>query len=283
MNDRFSEIRKRICALAQQEQNILSVIEIGSQTRKKNTADAYSDLDVILVCKCYDAYLHSDEKLSEIGDIKISFIEDTFGGGKERRILFDGSLDVDFILLNKKQILALLNSGFLNGIFARGYAVLYDSIGLRDQISIPAHSDVIKREMTGSDFQNMVSDFWFHTVWAAKKIRRGEYWVALMCVNAYLKSYLLRILELYYGGGDAGSDVWHDGRFLETWADAQTLNELQGCFAAYDESSMQTALMHTADLFSRLARACAKRDGLPYPETAEEYAKSVYGALLLRR
>ena len=31
----------------------------------------------------------------KLGNVKISFVEMTLGGGKERRILYDGALDVD--------------------------------------------------------------------------------------------------------------------------------------------------------------------------------------------
>ncbi len=126
----------------------------------------------------------------------------------------------------------------------------------------------------------MTNDFWFHTVWAAKKIRRDELWMAAMCVNAYLKSFLIRILELYFGGGDNYTDVWHDGRFLEKWADEQTLNELNGCFASYGKKNISAALKSTANLYARLSRACEERDGLPYPDIAENYAREVYGELL---
>ncbi len=131
--------------------------------------------------------------------------------------MFDGSLDVDFILLTKEQMSGLISERFFDGIFGRGYSVLYDRIGLAEKISIPENSDVVKRTMSSAEFANVVNDFWFHTVWAAKKICRGEYWVAIMCVNAYLKSHLLKIMELYYGGGAEYRDVWHDGRFLERW------------------------------------------------------------------
>jgi len=62
----------------------------------------------------------------------------------------------------------------------------------------------------------MVNDFWFHTVWAAKKILRGETWVAAMCVNGYLKSNLLRVMEI--DARARGEDPWHAGRFMEKWA-----------------------------------------------------------------
>ena len=44
---------------------------------------------------------------------------------------------------------------------------------------------------------NMINDFFFHTIWASKKILRGELWTAKMCIDAYLKKYLLKITEMY--------------------------------------------------------------------------------------
>lgn len=280
MNDRYYEIKKNILALAESEQSISAVIEIGSQSRKTASADEFSDLDVIIVCENYEKFLNSDEKMSQIGDMKISFVEDTFGGGKERRILFDDSLDVDFIFLNRNQMCQLLESGFFDGFFSRGYTVHYDINGMLDNVNVPKNSGKIKRTMTASEFNNIVNDFWFHTVWCAKKICRGELWVAIMCVNAYLKFHLLKVMELYFGGGEDFADVWHDGRFLEKWADSQTLSELESCFATYDKEQIVNSLNNTANLFSRLARACGERDKLNYPETAEENACNLIKELI---
>ena len=76
------------------------------------------------------------------------------------------------------------------------------------------------------DIKAIVFDFFFHTVWASKKILRGELWTAKMCIDAYLKNYLLKMIEMY-SVSKYHVDVWHDGRFLDRWAEKEVLMELE--------------------------------------------------------
>lgn len=56
---------------------------------------------------------------------------------------------------------------------------------------------VASPQISESEFLNLTNDFYFHNIWAAKKLLRGELWSAKMCVDAYLKNYLLKMIELY--------------------------------------------------------------------------------------
>lgn len=282
-NDRFSGIKENILSLAGKNEKIKAVIEIGSQTRKCEKADEYSDLDLIIISDISEAFIDDDKILSEVGDIQISFTEATFGGGMERRILFDGNLDVDFILLSPDQFISLMESHFVDVIFARGFSVLYDTMNAADKITVKSGSRLPYEKLTDKEYDNLVNDFWFHTVWAAKKICRGEIWTAKMCIDGYLKRYLMRMVEMYHvcvHGNDF--DVWHEGRMVDKWADEEIKSKLAECFDSYDAQGLSSALKNTADLFGFLARTCARTDEYNYPQKAEEYAKSVYGSLLER-
>ena len=70
------------------------------------------------------------------------------------------------------------------------------------------------------------------------------------------------------------TDIWHDGRFLDRWADSCVLDELKDCFAHYNSDDCQRALIATHRLFARLARTVANKRGHAYPEKAEECALS---------
>jgi len=37
------------------------------------------------------------------------------------------------------------------------------------------------------EFLDLINDFWYHTVWTAKKLRRGELWTAQGCSDSYMK------------------------------------------------------------------------------------------------
>jgi len=85
-----------------------------------------------------------------------------------------------------------------------------------------------------------------------------------------LKKYLLRAIEMYTICTDK-TDVWHNGRFLEEWADEEIVRELKLCFAHYDKEDMISALKSTYELFGRLAKKVAGHCGYPYPDEADIY------------
>lgn len=273
--DRYFEIKQRLWNLAETNDGLLAVVAFGSSAREYAGKDAYSDLDLILVCRDPGDWLYGN--LPEtLGEIKLSFVEPTFADGMERRILYDGSLDVDLILLTPEQMEQAVNSGVAAEVLGRGYTVLYDAIKIGDRLK-HIHAPAPRRGMTEQEFLNTVNDFWFHTVWSAKKILRGELWTAKMCIDAYMKNLLLKMLE----ESEADTkDVWHNGRFLEKWAGDDVVAALDGCFAHYDRADMVLSLTNTARLFGRMARRAAQIRGFSYPDEAEKYACSLLDTYL---
>ena len=205
--------------------------------------------------------------------MSISFIEPTLGGGKERRCIYDDDKDVDMIIFTPLQFEDALRKGVAEWVMNRGWRLLYDAGSYAEMIPQFVSAKVSRDVMTDEEYENTVNDFFFHNIWACKKIRRGELWSAKMCIDGYLKERLLKMIEQYQLClGD--TDVWHDGRFLDRWADSSVLDELPYCFAHYDSDDCQQALLATHRLFARLAREVADKRGHAYPETAEECAMS---------
>mgnify|MGYP004568803569 FL=1 len=87
--------------------------------------------------------------------------------------------------------------------------------------------------------------------------------------DGYLKKHLLKMMELYCFLQD-GRDVWHEGRFLDQWAENSILKELKKCFAYYKKDDIMRALRATHDLFDRIARGGAEMLGYDYPAGAKE-------------
>lgn len=228
-------------------------------------------MDVIIATELAERWIYGDcpEKL---GDVKMSFVEPTLGGGKERRVLYDGSLDVDFIIFTPLQFMKAIKEGIAGWVMNRGYEVMYDSQGYSALLEKNVPQEINYMDLSESEFDNMVNDFFFHTVWATKKILRGELWTAKMCIDSYLKNYLLKIIEMY-SVLKHHVDVWHNGRFLERWAEKEILMDLEKCFAHYDKYDMVSALFSTEDLFGKLASQTAEMKGYKYPKEAENYAK----------
>lgn len=267
--DKYHEIKRRILLFAENHAEIKAVVAIGSSTRSDVPADEYSDLDLIIATDDTESWLYGNLP-AELGDVKISFVEPTLGGGMERRILYCGWLDVDMIVFTAEQFLNAVNDGTASWVMNRGYAVLHDRIGAAELLKKKITLEIHKPDFSESEFQNLASNFYFHTVWAAKKLLRGELWSAKMCLDSYLKNLLLKVLEVHAATKNH-ADVWHDGRFLDRWADEETCTELKNCFAHYDKTDMKNALKSTHRLFARIAKETAALKNFSYPSEAEKF------------
>lgn len=272
--DRYAAIKNNLLRCANEDDNIQAIVLIGSSTRNALPADVYSDLDVIIVTNSTENWLYQGYP-EKLGDLKISFVEPTLGGGKERRVLYGGSLDVDMIIFTPEQFVEATKGGVSSWVMNRGYEVLYDAEQYSALLEKYISTEISITDMSESEYVNMVNDFFFHIVWASKKVLRGELWSAKMCVDAYLKNYLLKMIEVY-SASKYHTDVWHDGRFLDRWAEESIRNDLKKCFAHYDKEDIIVALSSTMKLFGRLAGNVADMKGYAYPETADEYATSLF-------
>ena len=268
--DRYADIKCRLAELAARDGDILAVIAIGSTTRSDIPADEFSDLDLIIVTDTPESW-YSGEYPARLGRVGISFIEPTLGGGRERRCIYDGGRDVDMIIFTPKQFEKALADGVAQWVMDRGYSFIYGAERYCGLTERHVKRVVHRPEMSEEEFVNLVNDFYFHNIWACKKLLRGELWSAKMCIDGYLKQRLLTIIEQYQLA-ETGADVWHDGRFLDSWADGSVTEALKRCFARYDLGECKSALDATHELFARLSVRVAEKRGFDYPAGAQAAA-----------
>jgi len=272
MPDKYSDIKKNILKYAIEDDDIKAIVAMGSYTRETVKADEFSDLDLFIATSNIEKW-YSGEYPALLGNVSISFIEPTFGGGKEKRVIYDEDKDVDMIVLTPEQFASCIKEGIAGWVMNRGYNVIYDSMNCTDLLKEYVKPNVSKIDMSEEEFTNLVNDFYFHNIWAYKKLLRGEIWSAKMCIDAYLKNYLLRMIELYSVKVSGVSDTWHDGRFLDKWADKTICEQLTLCFGHYDKDDLKKALDETHNLFSKLAKETAENMRYPFPEKAQKCAK----------
>jgi len=170
----------------------------------------------------------------------------------------------------------MLDTGLLPDVadlLHRGVRFLVDKEGFAARLAgIPA-ARLSYQPPTEAEFLNLVHDFWYHTVWTAKKLRRGELWTAKLCCDGYLKQLLRRMLEWHTRARQGEStDTWMNGRFLEEWADARAVAALPAIFAHYDAPDVWRALSATMALFHWLALEAAEILGYAYPSFGEDRA-----------
>jgi len=259
---------QKLTQYLQASEMIQAAFIVGSQARSDCPADQYSDIDIIVITTAPQQYFNSDDWLATIGVSCISVIEDSFLGGKARRILFDCGTDLDFLVF-AKELVANISAGKLDWLLTRGYVVIKDELGIaeilkqaRCRANQPAES-FFRQDA----FTNIVQNFWFHAVWAAKKMARGELWTAKYCLDVYMKRHVLTLIE-QNARLSGCKDAWYSGRFIERWADPCILNSLAAAFAHYDVQDMARALLATMGFF----RDMATKLPFDYPKQAEQFA-----------
>jgi len=294
----YEQIIKRFVIWAEAQPDIGTAFVIGSQARTTRPADEWSDLDLVVTVNKPERYLSETNWLKDIGNPWVTFIERT-GDERERRVLFEGGLDVDFALLSRRKIQLLtrflrdrerfpalfrllpktvvqqVSQGIavLSDIARRGTRVLLDKDGIVEHL-LRVNAEVPSSHPPAQDeFLDLINDFWYHTVWTAKKLRRGELWTAIGCSDSYMMWRLLRMIEWHACATNGWDyDTWHGGRFLEQWADARIVKDLHGVFAHYDEKDLWRSLSATMDLFRWVTVETAAQLKYPYPTSADEHA-----------
>jgi aminoglycoside 6-adenylyltransferase len=97
-----------------------------------------------------------------------------------------------------------------------------------------------------------------------------------------MKSKLLSIIKSYarvLHGVDY--NTWHDGRFLEEWAENWIVEKLSSCFSHYNKKDTISALLSTMELFRSIAIKVAEKQGFPYPMDADRYTTAWVSTALL--
>ncbi len=281
----YEVLISRVSEWAEREEGIHAVFVFGSQARRDNPADEWSDLDLLLLADEPQFYIETVDWLQQIGEQWVSFLERTPDGGFERRVLFEGGFDVDFIPESVDSFRKILAEGLptiLEDIFRRGFRILVDKDGLAARITAVKRETAVPAPDSEAEYLAITNDFWYHTVWTAKHLRRGELWWAKSCCDSYLKKLLLSMLERHARAARGKEfDTWMRGRFLEEWADPRAVAALPQIFAHYDEPDVWRALLATMDLFRWLAVETAEYLGYAYPSSGDEHCTNLVQQLSL--
>ncbi len=264
--------------------DIRAVFVIGSRARKDHAADEWADLDVVIVTTQPQHYISDSKWISNFGRPLLTFIEPTATlEEKERRVLYEGMLDVDFAVFPQETIDGLLATETDARIKAqiatqlsRGIRIIIDKEGLAKNLESAAASAEMppKKVPPQQEFFEVVNDFIYHAVFTAKHLKRGEVWWTITCLDCYLQQLLLKMIEWHATAmHEQNYNTWFRGRFLEEWADPKVVNSLRGTFAHYDIEDIERALWNIMNLFEELAREIAEKMNYRYPAKANQEAR----------
>ena len=262
VNTRMELMTAAVTDWAREREDVRALLVVGSQARANVPADRWSDLDIVLIVDDPEPYAEDPSWVHEFGQPVLTFLEDTPVGQRERRVLYETGEDVDFPLFPVTALELLEQSENAVNLLARGYRLLVDRIGLAERLARLAAGAEQPPLPTQRDFTQLASDFWYHALWAAKKLRRGEVFTAKGGVDGYMKARLVTLLEWHARALDPSVDTWHEGRFIERWADPGALAALEKAYAYYDLRDVARALWETIDVWQALEEETARRLGL---------------------
>jgi aminoglycoside 6-adenylyltransferase len=254
----------------EEQRDVHALLLLGSRARTDTPADEWSDVDLALVVDEPDRYLGDERWVEAFGRPLLTFVEPTaVGRAFERRVLYEDGLDVDVAVFTPEWLRLAAEDPEAAGVIKRGVRVLVDRIGLADLVSQVESTEPERGLPTERELGDLASDFWYHALWAAKKLARGEVLMAKRSVDGYLKERLLTLLAWHAKAGQPGLDTWHEARFFERWADPRAVGALRDAYARYDAGDVERALGVTMDVFEQFERETAVRlDFAPPPDRA---------------
>ena len=242
---------------AGERDDVHAVFLIGSLAQGGSSHDRLADIDLTVFVDDPARLIDDAEWLAALGTPVLTILRERV----VRRVLFDDGQMLDLIAFDAGAWKQVLASPEARIVLARGYRLLYDQLGVADELEARP-PDVPIPPPDASAFESVASDFWYHAISTARKLRRGDVFVAIECLDGHMKSRLVTLLAWHARALDPSTDASFAGRHLERWADPGALAALERAYAHYDVRDVARALWETIDLFQGVEEETARRLGL---------------------
>lgn len=299
----YEELSKKFVQWACTKADIRLSLVVGSRARCDHPADSWADLDIMTFTTNPEVYLSQTDWMTELGKVWVKTRHHTATNDAEWLVTFEGGIDVDFVFSpypkTRWQIIRWLTRNFpafrryIPGeltqylrqgaqTIGRGVRVLIDKDNIAaSMLDFIDSFKTISQPPTQTEFMELVEYFWCMAEKTVKKICRGELFVACCWCNNLHHTAVLPMLEWHtYSRRGWCCDTWHEGRFLEEWADQRALDGLKKTFPHYDEVDISRSLMAMIDLFRWLSMETAKQLVYPYPleidDTMTKYISGLF-------
>jgi aminoglycoside 6-adenylyltransferase len=272
MHPYYAETVQILTNWCHNQTSIHAAILLGSQVREDLPGDEWSDLDVLLLVDDPQVYMQDINWLTVLGDVSCTILEETPLPWVQLtwqviRVLFSDQRAVDFSIMPYARMADVLRMN--TEIHANGFQVIHDSqphhISAAIRASLDGWQFPLSQPPTPAQVQKAIDELLFHLVYAAKKIRRGELWVAVSCINKVINQRLLQLVEFYTACYPSPQQhICYEGRFLEQRVPAQALQKLHQCQAKYHAQNAVLAMQHILSTSRWLAMEIFDQLGVNY-------------------
>jgi aminoglycoside 6-adenylyltransferase len=267
-----------------QEKDIQAALILGSQVRKSNAGDEWSDLDLLLFVDEPEKFVQSGEWFKFLGETLCLKIEETnldwiHLTWRVVRILFTDNRCIDFSIIpyNRIDDALAINAE----IHAHGYEVLYDAFGNLVASKIEATLGDLKELQpeypTENEIVRLVQRLMFQLIYAGKKIKRNELWVAVSCINQSINQDLLQLIEHHAAlTPQKPQQIAYEGRFLEQRISGKVRGKLPYCFAEYDSQHAAQTIGCLIDIISELSKDISDERGYHFDSALFEGIRKLH-------
>ncbi|KQO29067.1 hypothetical protein ASF10_22600 [Flavobacterium sp. Leaf82] len=283
--ERIDKINKGIQLLLSNNQDIISLISIGSFSQ--NSIDQFSDIDLYLFTNNPKKYLDNTNRswIDPLGKIlSIRIFKDLQEGVDKNKVVLENGLMYDLTIIDIKKIKLIsyylklkdiglvwllpkfLKKGIEKSILKfyetikRGYKVHVDKINLKD---------ILERTIT---FSRMISPdkkideklffrhynfFWQSCYTASIKLIRKDFYFTILTYDNYIKKELIRMIEWEAMLREKSTDVFYCSLKIYDWSREETCDDLYGTLLSDNIENMQKSLIKTAELYQKFSTLVA--------------------------
>ena len=272
--DGLLDLRTRLHDWARTDERILAAVAFGSTERTDRPADAWSDLDLLFVVDDLAPWLDDLSWVDAIGRPWLRLVNEApVPDIRVVQVLYAGGYDVDLIPVDRELLKVFEVPEVAAEVFGHGAQVVIDRIDALRPLTngtgaFPSETGSGIRPPRSDEFSKTVATFLYQTVWATKRLLRGERWRAHDDVDDYMRDRLLTMLE-WHALARGVEGVFPESRKFEVWIPPDVAAELPATFARYEDGSIADALVRGHALFRRLAREVADRWGFDYPDAVD--------------
>jgi aminoglycoside 6-adenylyltransferase len=247
----------------------------SSRVREGAPLDILSDYDVLLVVSHTRSFARDETWLHHLGTILVLFQDqDQMYGLRiyNRLVLYEDGTKVDYIIWPVALLQRILGKLKLPDLLDQGYQVLVDKDHLASQLKAPTYRAYIPHKPTAYEYQLLMEEFWWETIYVAKNLWRDELVQMKYNLECVMKIDLLRrVLEWRIELDHHWS--WKPGAFgrgLKKQLDQRTWDEFASTFVGSGIEENWLALFQTTALFRRVAMEVGDALGYRYPSELDE-------------
>ena len=264
MNPILAEMKENILKWAYEHDDIRLVIVVGSRARSEHPGSELSDLDLLIFTDNQECYLSSQDWIARFGTVL--FVEKAISPGPrqepELMVLYDNFQGVDFVLLPAGVIQQMNPEQALPEIFLRGFEVWVDKddvTALLTSLADAQKQNIFRpKKPSQEEFTHVIRSFLFCAYYIGRVLYQNDLWIAKIREHD-LRGDLLKMMEWHARSKhDWSLDVWHTGKYIETWAEKPVLVRLPKIFAGYEKVPSQIALEECVQLFETMVYEVAE-------------------------